>query len=190
MPKCANCGTESAEGDSYCKHCGAKLVAPAQDQTMVQNQTAVQNQIAAGLPMEDEIKNTVIKRFDGIKNKDESAVKALIDEHYNKYDDWPPFGRQEATVALNNEFGAFKVLSNYSYELKDFEANVFGDVAVATFTLHYQGTMRNNPFNVTSRVTSILKKEDSGWKVVHEHYSRFPEERPQQFMPRRRGFPF
>jgi ketosteroid isomerase-like protein len=146
----------------------------------------------AGSPMEDEVKNTVIKRLDSIKNKDESAVRGLIDEHYNKYDDWPPFGRQEATVALNNEFGAFKVLSNYSYEVKDFQANVLGDVAVATFTLHYQGTMRNNPFNVTSRVTSILKKQDSGWKVVHEHYSRFPEERPQQqFMQRRRrGFPF
>ena len=190
MPKCSNCGTENAEGDSFCKHCGARLVAPAQDQTLAQAQTAAQAQTIVGSPMEDEIKNTVIKRLDGIKNKDESAIRSLIDEHYNKYDDWPPFGRQEATVALNNEFGAFKVLSNYSYEVRDFQANVLGDVAVATFTLHYQGTMRSNPFDVTSRVTSILKKQDSGWKVVHEHFSRFPEERPQQFMQRRRGFRF
>jgi ketosteroid isomerase-like protein len=190
MPNCPNCGAEATFEDNFCKRCGAKLVASAQDQTSTQAQTAVQAQAAAGSPMEDEIKNTVIKRFDGIKNKDESAVRALMDEHYNKYDDWPPFGRQEATVALSNEFGAFKVMSNYSYELKDFQANVFGDVAIATLTLHYQGTMRNSPFNVTSRVTSILKKEDSGWKVVHEHYSRFPEERPQQFMQRRRGFRF
>jgi transcription initiation factor TFIIIB Brf1 subunit/transcription initiation factor TFIIB len=196
MSYCPKCGTENAEEDNYCKHCGTNLTARAQDQTLPQNQTAVQKQTAgqdrtaAGATMEDEVESTVIKRLDGIKNKDESGVRALMDQRYNKYDDWSPFERQEATVALNNEFGAFKVLSDYSYELKDFEANVFGDVAVATFTLHYQGTMRNNRFNVTSRVTCVLRKENSGWKVVHEHYSRFPEERPRQFMQRRRGFRF
>ena len=135
---------------------------------------------------EEEVKNAVIKRLDGIKNRDEGAVKALIDDSYSKFDDWPPFGRQEGAKALENEFGAFKVLSNYSYEIKDFQANVFGDTAIATFTLHYQGQIRNRPFDVTSRVTTVLRRQDSQWKVLHEHYSRFPEEiRQQQFMPRR-----
>jgi len=53
-------------------------------------------------------------------------------------------------------------------------------MAVATFHIHYQGTIRNKPFEVTSRVTSILRREDSGWKVVHEHFSRFPETAQQQ----------
>jgi ketosteroid isomerase-like protein len=137
--------------------------------------------------MEDEVKNTIVKRLDGIKNKDEAAVRALIDEHYSKFDDWPPFERQDVAKGLENEFGAFKVLSNYSYELKDFEANVFGDTAVATFTIHYKGQIRNRPFEVTSRVTSVLKKQGSGWRVVHEHFSRFPEQtRQQQYTPPRR----
>jgi ketosteroid isomerase-like protein len=96
------------------------------------------------------------------------------------FDDWPPFARQEAAEALKNEFGAFKVLSDYGYQLENFEASIFGDVAVATFHIHYQGVIRNKPFEVTSRVTSVLRKEDSGWKVVHEHFSRFPEETQQQ----------
>jgi len=190
MSKCPNCGTENASGDSFCKRCGTKLVVPTQGQTLAQPTTSVQPQAMTGSPMEDEIKSSVIRRLDGIKNRDEGAIRSLIDESYNKFDDWPPFGRQEATVALNNEFGAYKVLSNYGYEVKDFQANVLGDVAVATFTLHYQGAMRGNPFDVTSRVTSILKKQSSGWKFVHEHFSRFPEERSQQFMQRRRGFRF
>jgi len=144
------------------------------------------DQAKADFSMDDEVKNTVLKRLDGIKNRDEATVRALIDEHYNKFDDWPPFGRQDATKALENEFAAFKVLSNYSYEIKDFEANILGDTAIATFTMHYQATMRNRPFNVTSRVTTVLRKQDSGWKVVHEHYSRFPEETRQQFMAPRR----
>ena len=136
--------------------------------------------------MENEVKNTIIKRFDGIKNKDEAAVRAVIDEHYNKFDDWPPFGRQQSTQALENEFSAFKVLSNYSYELKDYEENILGDMAIATFAIHYQGLIRDRPFEVNSRVTSVLKKQDSGWKVVHEHFSRFPDETRQQYMSPRR----
>jgi ketosteroid isomerase-like protein len=167
MPKCPNCGREIDE-DNFCKYCGANLTRLSENQTK------------AGSTVENEIENAVIRRLDGIKNRDEGTVKALIDERYSKFDDWPPFVRQEAAEALENEFGAFKVLSNYSYQLKDFEVNAFGDTAVATFHMHYQGVIRDRPFEVTSRVTSVLRKQDSGWKVVHEHFSRFPEEKQQQ----------
>lgn len=139
-----------------------------------------ENQAKAGSSVEDEVEKTVVRRLDGIKNRDEGAVRAVLDEHYSKFDDWPPFRRQETAEALENEFGAFKVLSDYSYELKNFEVNVLGDMAVTTFSLHYQGVIRNRPFEVNSRVTSVLKRQDSGWKIVHEHFSRFPEETGQQ----------
>jgi hypothetical protein len=121
------------------------------------------------------VASVIAKRLDGIKNRDETVVKAIVDESYDKFDDWPPFRRQEAEEALKNEFGAFKVLSNYSYDLKDFKANVLGDVAVATFHLHYRGEIRSRRFEINSRVTSVLKRQDSEWRIVHEHFSRFPE---------------
>jgi ketosteroid isomerase-like protein len=158
MPRCSSCGTENEEGSVFCKQCGTKLV----------------------LTGEDDVKNTVIKRIEGIKNKDEAAVRVLMDENYSKFDDWPPYQRQEGAQALQNEFSAFKVLFNYTYELNDFKANVLGDVAVTTFTLHYVANMRNQQFNITSRATVVLRKQDSAWKVVHEHFSRFPEERQWQ----------
>ncbi|HYB93083.1 MAG TPA: zinc ribbon domain-containing protein [archaeon] len=165
MPKCSNCGAENEEGSVFCKHCGTKLM----------------------LTVEDDVKNAIIKRIDGLKNKDEAAVKALMDDNYSKFDDWPPYQRQESAQALQNEFSSFKVLSNYTYEMNDFKANVLGDVAVATFILHYRATLRNQPFDITSRVTAVLRKQDSAWKVVHEHFSRFPEERPWQQQQRQFG---
>ena len=131
-----------------------------------------------------------VKRFEAIKNKDKAAMKALVDADYTKYDDWPPYQRQEGAQAFQNESSAYQVLSNYAYELTDFKANIIGDMAVATFTMHYQGTMRNQQFNVTSRVTTVLRKQDSTWKIIHEHLSRFPEERQwqQQQYGRRGGF--
>jgi len=168
MPKSSNCGREIGEGDNLSKYSGTKLSG------------LTENQAKAGSSAEDEVEKTVVRRLDGIKNRDEGAVRGVLDEHYSKFDDWPPFRRQETAEALENEFGAFKVLSNYSYELKNFEVNVLGDIAVATFGIHYQGVIRNRPFEVNSRVTCVLKKQDSGWKVVHEHFSRFPEETGQQ----------
>jgi ketosteroid isomerase-like protein len=166
MPKCPNCGGEIGEGDALCKSCGTKLIG-------FEKQTKTRSSL-------DEVENTVIGRLDGIKNRDEDVIRALIDEHYNKFDDWPPFARQEVAEALKNEFQAFKVLSNYGYEVKDFEAKILDNAAVATFHLHYQGVIRDRSFDITSRVTSVLRKEDSAWKVVHEHFSRFPEGRQQQ----------
>ena len=143
-------------------------------------------QAPVGSSAQDEIKNVIVNRLDAIKNKDEGAVKAIVDEHYNKFDDWPPPERQEGSKALENEFDAFKVMSSYTYELRDFQANILGNTAIATFIIHYRAVMRNRTFDVTSRVTSVLNKQDSTWKVVHEHYSRFPEPRQQQqYMPRR-----
>lgn len=163
MPKCPNCGAEIGEQDTYCRSCGTKLSGLPETQTKAESST------------DESVENIVAKRLDGIKNKDEDAVRALIDDRYSKFDDWPPFTRQEAAEALKNEFGAFKVLSNYSYEIKDFETNIIGNTAIATFVIHYSGVIRDKPFEVTSRVTSVLKKQDSGWKVAHEHFSRFPE---------------
>ena len=172
MPYCPKCGNEVHEDYNFCKYCGAPL-----GKTSILPLTT---QTPTSTSLEDEIKNTIIRRLYGIKNKDEKTVSNIVDgERYSKFDDWPPHGRQAADEALKNEFGSFKVLSNYSYDIKNFKAEIIGEVAVATFYIHYSGEMRNRPFDVYSRVTTILRKQDSEWKIVHEHYSRFPQE-PQR----------
>jgi len=122
-----------------------------------------------------DIIGVISKRFNALKNKDENAVRDVIDDHYSKFDDWPPFRRQEAEEALKNEFDAFKVLSNYEYEIKELKAEIWNNMALATFHLHYKGEIRGNPFDVNARVSTILIKKNSEWKIMHEHFSRFPE---------------
>lgn len=169
MPKCPNCDGEVGEGYNFCKYCGTKL----------SGMTYVPREVEPSV--EAEVKHAITRRFEGIKNRDENAVKAVLDERYNKFDDWPPFRRQEVEEALRNEFGAFKVLFNYGYELEDFKADIFDDVAVATFHIHYRGEIRNRRFEMISRVTSVLRRQESGWRIVHEHLSRFPEESRRRF---------
>lgn len=177
--KCPNCGTENPDGNAFCNRCGTKLGGSN-----------------AGQPapnVDEGVRGIIVKRFDAIKNKDEAAVSALLDEGYDKFDDWAPYQRQERAEALANEFSAFKVMVNYAYDLQSLKTTVLGDSATATFTLRYQTSMRNQQFDVTSRVTTVLKKQGSTWKIVHEHLSRYPREEKQSQQPQRRrgfGFPF
>lgn len=169
MLKCPNCGGEIGEENNFCQYCGVRLNGIPATQEKVESS------------FENEIMNAITRRLDGIKNRDENAVKELIDERYTKFDDWPPFRRQEAEEALKNEFAAFKVLSKYGYELKDNKVTILGNVAIATFHIRYWGEIRNRQFEVVSRVTSVLIRQGSEWKVVHEHFSRFPEAARRRF---------
>jgi len=184
LMKCPKCGTENPDGNTFCNLCGTKLVGTETSQPASQNETAIN--------VDQGVRGTIVKRFDAIRNKDEAAVTEIMDEGYDKFDDWAPYQRQDRSEALKNEFSAFKVMSNYAYELKDLKTRVLGDIAIATFTIHYQTNMRNQQFDVTSRVTAVLKRQDSTWKIIHEHLSRFPQEGPanQQQFQRRRGFGF
>jgi ketosteroid isomerase-like protein len=178
MNNCPKCGRQVQDDDSFCRFCGAPLT-----------YTTVPADVVPASP-DDEIKNVIVKRLDGIKNRDENVVRSIIDvRRYTKFDDWPPYGRQDADTGLKNEFGAYQVLSNYDYDLTNLKVDIIGDLAIATFNIHYSGLMRGKTFEVNSRVTTILMRQDSEWKIIHEHYSRMTEQQPggpQQQQRRRR----
>ena len=157
---CPNCGKEINEGSRFCAFCGFKLITDDQ------------------IPLEDVIRNVIIHRIDGIKNRDAKAVEALvIRDKYSKFDDWPPFDLQ-GQESLKSEADALKVLKDYDYETRTWRITIFGDSAIAAFIIRYHGQMRDLAFNVQSRVTVFLTKQDGEWRIVHEHWSRFPA--PQQ----------
>lgn len=197
MLKCPICGTENEDNVTFCKKCGSRISVVVPTRTASQSAPSAQtatpaNSSGQGTNSDDEISGVLVKRLDALKNKDENTIRSLMDEGYSKFDDWAPYRRQEREEALNNEFSAFKVLSNYTYEVKDFKSNVLGDVAVATFTLHYQAIVNKEQYDITSRVTTALVRKSGAWKVFHEHFSRFAQNpTPQDQNARRRGrFPF
>jgi hypothetical protein len=153
---CPNCGKEIKIDSSFCKHCGLKLTSVEQ------------------IPVPEIIRNVIIRRIDGIKNKDPKSIEhSIYKDKYMKYDDWPPFELQ-FKEGLENEAKAFKVLEKYRYETRTWKIEIFNDSAIATFIIRYEGKMRKLTFNIKSRVTVFLIKHKGNWKIVHEHWSRFP----------------
>jgi hypothetical protein len=164
MITCPKCGKEIEEQSYFCKFCGAAIHA-ATDQ----------------VDYESELKNTVDRRLNAIKTHNEETISSIIEKgSYTKFDDWPPLNLQDSTEALENERGAYKVIQKYDYEIKYYKEKQFDDLGLATFQIHYWGTIRKQDFDVNSRVTIVLKKLEEKWKIVHEHWSRFPEKRQRK----------
>jgi len=153
---CPNCGKEIPDDANFCKYCGVRLAEEAH------------------LPIRNIIRNILIRRIEGIRNRDPKAIATLVDQDsYTKFDDWPPFVLQESE-ALKNEAKALKVLKEYDYETRGWKIQVFKDSAVAMFIIKYRGQIRDLKFNIKSRVSVFLLKREGEWKIIHEHWSRFP----------------
>jgi len=120
--------------------------------------------------------------FDAGREKD---LTSLMDFHspmgFTKFDDNPPFTRQNSEEAFIHEQAAFANISDYQYKIEELKIDVFGETAIATFYLTYNGVFVNDysfegmTVGSRSRVSMVLARFRGNWKMVHEHFSSFPE---------------
>lgn len=121
------------------------------------------------------VKSVIIGRIEGIRRRDPEAISRLIDrDRYTKFDDWPPY-KLQGPEALDREAEALRVLKEYTYETMNWKINILGDFALAALTIRYRGAIRDRSFDLRSRVTAVLARSGDEWRIVHEHWSRFPE---------------
>jgi len=130
-----------------------------------------------------EVEAAIRTYFEAGKNKD---LPALADFHasrdqFTKFDENPPYTRQNSDEAFVYEQAAFANISDYNYSIDELRVDLMGDVAVATFYLSYSGMFVNDysfegsPVRSRSRVTMVLARTPKGWKAIHEHLSRVPD---------------
>jgi ketosteroid isomerase-like protein len=130
-----------------------------------------------------EVEVTIRGFFEAGKNKDLTALASFHSsrDQFTKFDESPPYTRQNSDEAFVYEQAAFANISDYSYAIDDLRVDLLGDVAVATFYLSYSGMFVNDysfegsPVRSKSRVTIVLRRAPEGWKMVHEHLSQMPD---------------
>ncbi|MEM2770600.1 MAG: nuclear transport factor 2 family protein, partial [Nitrososphaerota archaeon] len=72
--------------------------------------------------------------------------------------------------------------SGIEVEVRDVRVSVFGDVALATYLVKYKGMLvyqyrfEGQLISVTAFCSSVLVRGSEGWKIVHEHFTRIPEQ--------------
>ncbi|HET6278104.1 MAG TPA: nuclear transport factor 2 family protein [Candidatus Polarisedimenticolia bacterium] len=89
--------------------------------------------------------------------------------------DVPPPGRfrgWEQVARVFKEF--FDRFSDINLTVAEVEVGVEGDLAFASYDWTLTGTMGETAVRDRGQATSIYRREESGWRLVHAHYSPVP----------------
>ena len=127
----------------------------------------------------------ILSFFEAGKNKDLTSLMAFHSPAgtFTKFDEHPPFTRQNSEEAFIHEQAAFANIADYEYQVEDMRIDLVAGVAIATFYLTYKGVFVNDysfegmTVGSRARVTMVLARFPEGWKMAHEHFSSFPEAR-------------
>lgn len=151
-----------------------------------------------------QVKNAIYRVFDAAKNRDFGVLASMHyqdEDIFSKFDDSSPFKRQSVKEALAHEDIAYSNITDFNYKIDELKIDLLSDtVALATFHLETGGLFVNDyrfegsPARSKMRVTMVflwkeepkdekqfeaLQKQDilpPQWVIVHEHFSRFPDE--------------
>jgi len=134
-------------------------------------------------PERKEVSAVIYAFFEAGKNKDLAALGGFHSSHdsFTKFDENPPYTRQNSQDAFVYEQAAFANISDYEYQIDELRIDMLGSVAIATFYLAYKGIFVNDysfegtPVSSRVRVTMVLSNSCGGWKIAHEHLSGFPD---------------
>jgi ketosteroid isomerase-like protein len=121
--------------------------------------------------------------FEVGKSKDITTLSRFFSppQYFTKFDESPPYTRQNSDDAFVYEQARFANISDYQYKIDDLRIDVIGFIAIATFYLSYKGVFVNDysfegsTVGGRSRVTMVVGKFGDEWKIVHHHASRFEE---------------
>ncbi len=102
---------------------------------------------------------------------------------FSKFDYSAPYKRQTYSQALMHEEVAYSNITDFNYKIEDLKIDLFAEeFAIATFHLETGGLFVNDyrfegsPARSKLRVTMVFLWKDDQWLIVHEHFSKFPDE--------------
>lgn len=136
--------------------------------------------------MQKQVEARIHAFFEAGKNKDFGSLLSMYDtELYTKFDENPPYRRQDAKDAFVYDQATFSNISDMVYKINELKIDVIDRVAIATFYLSYEGIVVNDysfegsKIMSESRVTMVLIKREDDWKIAHAHFSKIPEVKRQ-----------
>jgi ketosteroid isomerase-like protein len=103
---------------------------------------------------------------------DLKATLSLIDEQavYLFSDESVHIGKRAIEEVLRRNFD---VIENESYSMDNVTWVVKSDdVAACVYDYSWSGVINGEPASGSGRGTTVLRRSQDGWKVVHEHLSR------------------
>lgn len=90
---------------------------------------------------------------------------------------WFTDGSHRGIDAIRAAFeDTWRRLKNETYWLEDVDWIAVGDTAAScSYRFRWTAEIDGTPCAGEGRGTTVLRKEEGQWKIVHEHLSRFPK---------------
>jgi ParB family transcriptional regulator, chromosome partitioning protein len=113
------------------------------------------------------------KFIENINTRDMSAsFYVRTQQGYSLYDDFPPLSLMEYPQARDHMARVYRAIEKSDSRIRNLRIKILGEVALATFTFHYDMIVEGFTFLAKSRVTLVLVKASREWRVMHEHWSQ------------------
>ncbi|MEQ1407650.1 nuclear transport factor 2 family protein [Neorhizobium sp. Rsf11] len=90
---------------------------------------------------------------------------------------WFTDGTHSGIAAIRAAFeDTWAKLRNETYWLEDVDWIATGDQAASCiYRFRWKAEIDGKTFEGEGRGTTVLRKEEADWKIIHEHLSRFPK---------------
>ena len=119
----------------------------------------------------DDVRATIERHYAAIHAND---IESIISHHLKDFTMFLPDGTvlwERDWKEVSERMGATVDFGALNVRMSNFNAQIYGNVAVATFYLVGTGTYGGKTSNVTNRVSAVWVKDGSEWKEAHHHES-------------------
>ena len=122
---------------------------------------------------EQQIRAVVDERVRAVRAKDPAPLAARQDEQVVTFDVLPPLltrGPGPVVEKTRRWFEGYE--SDIGYRVEQFDVVGGEDVGFCSFVYNVQGRLRSGEdVDMWVRATLGLRKDDAGWRIVHDHES-------------------
>jgi len=119
----------------------------------------------------DDVRATIERHYAAIHAND---IELVISHHLRDFTMYFSDGTilwESDWSEVSERMGATVNLGTPNVRMSNFDAQIYGNVAVATFYLVGTNTVGGKTRNVTNRVSAVWVKDGSEWKEAHHHES-------------------
>jgi len=118
-----------------------------------------------------------LQEFEALAEREDfDLIRDRIDEHaFFRFNDGDFVGRPAIQAAFERTWRGDPTVVKARFYLSDIVVLTVDDrTATATYTYTWEGAQGDRTFAVHGRGTRVLVRGDAGFRIVHEHLSRFP----------------
>lgn len=130
------------------------------------------------MPITPDMVTAFLNHFEQLaEQEDFDLIEPLIDEQaFFRFNDGDFIGRPAIRAAFEKTWRGNPDVRKARFYLSDIVVlSTDEHTATATYTYHWEGSQGDQHFTVKGRGTRVIQRADAGgFRIVHEHLSRFP----------------